>query len=220
MPVRTRADAIPARFAPRMSVSSRSPMKSGFDAPKRTFASSKIGTSGFPATVARRPTAVWTADTSVPFPGAIPRACGMVQSVFVATHGSSDPSAVGVCSANAASASCDQPTSGAKPWITAAGESSAERVTTKPPFSTSSTSPAPPTTRIVDPAGTRPARSRTAACGLVTTSAGATLRPRSVRCCATEASVREALFVMYPTRTCSAARFSDSTACGIGFGPA
>jgi hypothetical protein len=30
---------------------------------------------------------VWTADTSVPLPGAVPRACGIVQSVFVATHG-------------------------------------------------------------------------------------------------------------------------------------
>ena len=78
---------MPARLAPRMSVSSRSPRKSGCRAPNRATASSKIGTSGLPATVASRPTAVCTAETSVPLPGAMPRACGIVQSVLVAIHG-------------------------------------------------------------------------------------------------------------------------------------
>jgi hypothetical protein len=54
---------------------------------ERATASSKIGRSGLPATTASLPTAVCTADTSVPFPGAMPRACGIVQSVFVAIHG-------------------------------------------------------------------------------------------------------------------------------------
>ncbi len=73
-------------------------MNSGDDAPKRATASSKMGRSGLPATVARRPTAVCTADTRVPFPGAIPRACGIVQSVFVAIHGM-PPSSSGTASA-------------------------------------------------------------------------------------------------------------------------
>ena len=58
---------------------------------------------------------------------------------------------LGHFSAYAASASCVQPTSGAKPCTTAAGASSALRVTTKPAFSTSLTSPSPPTTSTVEP---------------------------------------------------------------------
>ena len=59
----------------------------GMVRPNRSTAASKIARSGLPATIGRRPTAVCTADTSVPLPGAVPRACGIVQSVFVATHG-------------------------------------------------------------------------------------------------------------------------------------
>ena len=54
---------------------------------ERATATSKIGASGLPATVANRPIAVCTADTRVPLPGAIPRACGIVQSVLVAIQG-------------------------------------------------------------------------------------------------------------------------------------
>jgi hypothetical protein len=125
----------------------------------------------------------------------MPRACGIVQSVFVAIHGM-PPSSSGTFSANAASASCVHPTSGAKPCTTAAGESSALRVMTKPAFSTSSTRPSPPTTSTVDPGAMRCASRRMAACGLVTTSSAVVGRPSCVRCAATEASVREALFVM------------------------
>ncbi len=108
-----------------MSVSSRSPRNTGRWASKRSRATSKIGVSGLPATTGSRPTAVCTAETSVPLPGAMPRATGMVQSVLVATHTTS-----GSASANAASASWAQPTSGEKPCTTAAGLSSVERVTT------------------------------------------------------------------------------------------
>src|SRR5699024_12553848 len=38
---------------------------------------------------ASRPTAVCTADSNVPFPGAMPRSRGIVQSEFVAIHGRS-----------------------------------------------------------------------------------------------------------------------------------
>ena len=77
--------------------------------PNRSSAAVKIAVSGLPATIGSRPIAVCTADTSVPLPGAIPRACGIVQSVFVATHG------MPVCRANDASARCSQPTCGANP---------------------------------------------------------------------------------------------------------
>src|SRR5664279_1804287 len=80
------------------------------------------------------------------------------------------------CSANAASASWVHPTSGAKPWTTAAGESNAERVTTKPAAVTTLVRPSPPTTRMVAPAGTRLASSRTAACADVVTSPQAAVR--------------------------------------------
>ena len=54
---------------------------------------SNIATSGFPATSGILPAAVCTAATSVPLPGAMPRAWGIVQSMFVATHGMPDFSA-------------------------------------------------------------------------------------------------------------------------------
>ncbi len=211
---------MPERFAPRMSVSSRSPMTSGCCAPNRATAASKMARSGLPATIGRRPTAVCTAETSVPLPGAVPRACGIVQSVFVATHGMSSRGGA-ARSANAASARSVQATCGANPWITAAGESSAERVIRNPARSSSLVSPSPPTTRISEPAGTSSASSLTAACGDETTSSGTTVSPSSFRCAATDAVVREALFVRYPTRMpdCCAALIA-STACGIGPAPA
>src|SRR6218665_1509856 len=69
-----------------MSVSSRSPLMSGVLTTKRLHASTKIGVSGFPATSGIRSAAVCTADTSVPLPGAIPPATGIVQSIFVTIH--------------------------------------------------------------------------------------------------------------------------------------
>ena len=125
----------------------------------------------------------------------MPRACGIVQSVLVAIQGI-PPSASGTFSAYEASASCTQPTSGANPCTTAAGSSSALLVTVKPAFSTSTTSPSPPTTSTVLPGAIRVASSRMAACGLVTTSSGCAPSPSSRRWAATDASVREALFVM------------------------
>jgi hypothetical protein len=103
--------------------------------------------------------------------------------------------------------------------MTAAGFSSAEVVTTKPAFSTSSMSPAPPITRMVDAAGTSSASNRTAACGEVTTSSASTDNPRLLRCSATDSAVREALLVMYPTRASAAAAFIASTAKGIASEP-
>ena len=68
-------------------MSRRSPITSACLASNRVTASVKMATSGLPATIGSRPTAVCTAETRVPLPGAIPRATGMVQSVFVAIHG-------------------------------------------------------------------------------------------------------------------------------------
>ena len=73
-----------------------------------------------------RPTAVCTADTSVPFPGATPRATGIVQSMFVAIQGMAGVAASGAplaFSANEASASSRQPTDGSNPCTTASGPS-------------------------------------------------------------------------------------------------
>ena len=109
------------------------------------------------------------------------------------------PSA-GARSAKAASARSVQATLGWKPWMTAAGASSADRVTRKPCASTTDVSPSPPTTRIVEPAGTSSSSSTIAACGDVTTSSPTTVRPSSDRCSATESAVRDALLVIYPTR--------------------
>ena len=95
---------------------------------------------------------------------------------------SSQPTGCRCAAPNAASARSFQPTSGANPWITATGASSAERVTfTNPPFSTSTVRPSPPTTSTFDPAGTSPASNRTAAWGEVTTSSAMTRSPSSVR---------------------------------------
>ena len=140
-----------------------------------------------------------TAETSVPLPGAMPRATGIVQSMFVAIQGMPAAAASGppcAFSANDASASSRQPTSGANPCTTAAGASSADRVTRNPRFSSSDTMPSPPTTKTSDPGSTRSSSRRIAACGEVTTSSGTTSSPSSARCRATEASLRDALFVM------------------------
>ena len=76
IPVSTSAEGMPARLAPRMSVSSRSPRKSGCCASKRATASSKIGTSGLPATVARRPTRCARRRRACRFPGRFPVPAG------------------------------------------------------------------------------------------------------------------------------------------------
>ena len=73
-----------------------------------------------PRCPARTPVAARTAPTSEPLPGANPRAVGRLRSRFDATCHAPRPTAY------AASASCGQPTSGAKPCATAAGSSSAE----------------------------------------------------------------------------------------------
>ena len=72
-------------------------------------AESKIGLKGLPAKSGRWPTAVWTAPTSVPLPGAIPASRGMVQSWFVAIQ------MAPAWMAKAAWARYSQPTLGLKP---------------------------------------------------------------------------------------------------------
>ena len=103
----------------------------------------------------------------------MPRSCGIVQSVFVAIHGMS------ACKRERRLGELRPADLGANPWMTAAGASSADRVTTNPSASTTDVSPSPPTTRTVEPAGTASTSSRTAACGDVTTSSAATVEPEA-----------------------------------------
>src|SRR6218665_264602 len=204
-----------------MSVSSRSPLMSGVLTTKRLHASTKIGVSGFPATSGIRSAAVCTADTSVPLPGAIPPATGIVQSIFVTIHGiPGRPDASSQRSANAASAKSRHPTSGANPCTTASGCSVAERTTTYPSRSSSVTILSPPTTSTRGGAATCSASNRMAACGEVTTCSGATSNPNSRRCAATVLSLREALLVIYPTGIRTATFRRLSTASGMALAPA
>ena len=86
-PVKTSRLSVLPRTAPSMSVSRRSPTISGRVAPERRIDSRCSGSSGLPATCGILPEAAWTAATSVPLPGAMPREVGTVVSVLVAIHG-------------------------------------------------------------------------------------------------------------------------------------
>ena len=152
-PVRTSAVSKPALVPPRMSVSSRSPTTSGRSTPWWRAAVVNSGASGFPATSGTRPVAAPTAATSVPLPGAIPRACGIERSVLVATQSAPRPTA------NAASARSFHPSEGSKPWITASGVSSAEETICRPAASTAAASVALPVTRTLAPGSTLEASS-------------------------------------------------------------
>ena len=196
MPVSTRADAMPARFAPRMSVSSRSPRKSGCRAPKRATASSKIGTSGLPATVASRPTAVCTAETSVPLPGATaprlrdrPVGVGRDPRDAALLLGNGEGKR-GLGELRPADLGCETLHDGSRGIVGAARDREAVLLELMHETVAADHEHGRARRDALARAGASPA------CGLVTTSAGAVARPSSVRCAATDASVREALLVM------------------------
>ena len=75
-PVSTSRLAAPTRFAPSMSVSSRSPTTSGRREPSRSTDSRCSVVSGLPATIGRHPLASATTPTRAPLPGAGPRGRG------------------------------------------------------------------------------------------------------------------------------------------------
>ncbi len=119
--------------------------------------------------------------------------------------------------AYAASASCGQPTSGAKPCATASGSSSADVTTVNPAARTAVTSPAPPTTSTLAPGCRRVASTPAAACAAVMTSSGAVGMPRPVSWSATDSGSRDALLVTNTRRIpIAGARVRPSAAFSIG----
>ena len=151
--------------------------------------------------------------TSAPLPGAMPRGVGIVASRLLASHGRP------AVTAYAPSASKVHDTSGAKPCTTAAA-SSAVAVGRSPRSVSATRSPSPPTTRTGAPAATRPDTSVATAWAEVTTSDSSAGMPSSVRWAATDAGVRDALFVTKagrrPARDAAA---TASAAPGTASGP-
>src|SRR5262249_57140187 len=117
----------PARTAPAMSVSRRSPTTSGRPAPAREAAVVKSAGAGLPTIESGwRSSAVASTATSDPLPGNGPRGDGSVRSAFVAIHEA--PARI----ATQPSASCAQPTSGEYPCTTAAGSADASATGVRP----------------------------------------------------------------------------------------
>ncbi len=98
-------------------------------------------------------------------------------------------------SATQASARSVQAVSWDSPCTTATGRSSAVRTGRRPASATSSANEALPSTSTAEPGGSRSTSTATAACALVTTSAGLAGMPSSHRWAATAAGRRLALFV-------------------------
>ena len=77
---------MPTACAPMMSVSMRSPTKTGRPAPERRSASSMSGRNGLPTTSGSWSTVLRTAWIAAPAPGTRPCSVGRVESVLVANH--------------------------------------------------------------------------------------------------------------------------------------
>ena len=184
---------MPSSFAPRMSVSIRSPTTT-------TRAGGLVGDSrymtgsGLPTAVGRTPVTAVMTSTSAPFAGTSPRSPGTEMSRFVAT------SRAPRWTAMHASARSRQPSSGPNPTTTTPGPSSAEPTVLAPASRRAVSRPSPPMGSTAS-SGNSSTTNRAAATADVTTSSACAATPKPRRWSATACGVRDALLVMKVTRT-------------------